>query len=278
MPNLRPIAVLLSCVLVGCVPFFDTEPSGAVEEGPAGGETACCTETDCLALDQNACLANGGTFSAVSCAEADCFPDCAAYCSDWNEICAPTLGDAFGGLAGDCFSFCQEMDWAPGTFRIPHPGNDTLGCRIYHLDNALSDREAHCPHSGPTGANVCGDWCGVYCNMANSLCEDVDFAAVFEGPGGAAIDRVAFEATFSDEDVCATRCRGEGPGEPMPTNGQIGDTSGDSVQCRMYHLITASDGLGLTGRAAHCAHGSLSSFNNVCSGPVPQTGAPTPSP
>lgn len=267
MLDFRHAAVLLSCLAAGCTPFFDTEPGSRVDEGASGGDTACCTESECLALDESACLANGGVFSEVPCEEADCFPDCAAYCADWNEICDPTFDDAFGSIAGDCFSFCQAMNWESGTFEIPHPSNDTLGCRIYHLDNALADREAHCPHSGPTGADVCGNWCEVYCNMANSLCSDVDFSSVLGGPGGAAIDRGLFDATFQDVDVCATRCRGEGPGDPIPTDGQIGDPSGDTVQCRMYHLITAADGLGATGRAEHCAHGSLTSLPGFCAGP-----------
>jgi hypothetical protein len=35
-------------------------------------------------------------------------------------------------------------------------GGNTLECRIYHAGVAAGDAAFHCPHAGPTGAEVCG--------------------------------------------------------------------------------------------------------------------------
>lgn len=270
-----PIAIF--CLATGCVPFFDTEPSAEVIDAGADGLTSdgvCCTATACLVLTEEQCEANAGTYQdGLSCEEAGCFPTCADYCGTWNETCARRFPYEFGVQTGDCVEFCERMNWEPGRFEpLPHPPTNSIGCRIYHMANALgsdANRDLHCPHAGATGDGVCGDHCDNYCHLATQICGDIDFETLLGEPSAAGIDRDRFLATFGDPDICATWCRGEGRADAIATNGQHGDTEGDSVQCRMYHLITAADGQNIRGRASHCAHGSLTSFQGACTGDIP---------
>lgn len=278
MNQSRAFLLLLTCVCFACVPFFDTEPSGEVVDAGADGfvgDGVCCTQTACLVISEEQCSANDGTFqSGVSCEEAGCVPTCADYCGTWGEVCDSRFPEEFGVQDGDCRSYCETMEWESGRFEpLPHPDTNSIGCRLYHMQNAIgsdANRDLHCPHSGASGGQVCGDLCENYCHMANAICSDVDFGSILGDASGAAIDREVFMATFGDKDICSTWCRGEGRAAALATTGQVGDVEGDSIQCRMYHLITAADGQTLRGRATHCAHGSLTSIQGVCNGDIPE--------
>lgn len=272
---LLPLA--LFSLATACVPLFDTEPADRVVDTGADGFTGdgvCCTETACLVLTEEQCEANAGTYQeGLSCEEAGCFPTCRDYCGTWLETCDDRFPREFGPITGgDCFEFCERMDWNPGRFAAPHPDTNSIGCRIYHMGNARgseANQDLHCPHSGATGGGVCGDWCDNYCHLADRICGDIDFEVILETAPGADLDREAFLATFADRDVCATWCRGEGNTEAIPTNGRHGDTTGDSIQCRMYHLLTATDVSAPRDRAQHCGHGGIVSFERACVGELP---------
>lgn len=100
---------------------------------------------------------------------------CAAYCDEIQTVC--TGGNAQYALTDphrdppfsakqQCLNMCAAMTL--GTY---NDGKDSVGCRMYHADNAKKEDPAtHCAHAGPYGGGVCGDWCGAFCNLATKLC------------------------------------------------------------------------------------------------------------
>ena len=116
--------------------------------------------------------------------------------------------------------------WPAGTAGAA--SGNSLACRAYHATNAASDPGTHCPHAGPTGGSVCGSLCENYCDLAMSNCTGDD-------------------ALYNDNASCMTACEG------FATDGAIGATSGNSVQCRIYHLGVAGSSAAMA--HDHCPHG-----------------------
>ncbi len=165
-------------------------------------------------------------------------PTCAAYCDEVTMTC--TGDNADYASRDECIQVCTGLGWAAGdavSASGPASG-DTIGCRTYHGGvPATADPATHCPHAGETGGNVCGTWCENYCGAAMAVCT-----------GG--------DAIYTSMDECMTACAA------FDATGSIGDTSGDTVQCRLYHL-----GVGLrTGdTGTHCPHAGVSG-GGVCVG------------
>jgi len=153
-------------------------------------------------------------------------PTCAAYCAKIEMNCTAGSGDGGGheqyADVATCTSYCMTAaDWPAGM--TGDTSGNTIGCRLYHAGAAAADPTTHCPHAGPTGGNVCGSWCDNYCQLMAKNCTGSN--AVY------------------DAATCMTKCA------TIPTSGQVNDTTGNSIQCRIYHLgVAASD------PATHCAH------------------------
>ncbi|MCA1663868.1 MAG: hypothetical protein LC659_06305 [Myxococcales bacterium] len=124
--------------------------------------------------------------------------------------------------AATCNATCMTAAaWPAGT--AADTGGNTIGCRLYHAGAAAAAPSTHCPHAGPTGGDVCGSWCDNYCQLMAKNCTGSN--AVY------------------DAATCMTKCA------TIPTNGNTNDTSGNTIQCRIYHL-----GVAATDPALHCAH------------------------
>ena len=140
-------------------------------------------------------------------------PSCDEYCAAVSVAChgayAPFQDSAH------CLSWCKSLGGtAPGT-RYDTEG-DTVGCRLHHAQRAasagdLSDVVRWCSAAGPTGGDLCGSWCDVWCRQRAARCGD---RAPPPPP----------------DDGCAAACAA------LPTDGTPGDLGGDSVQCRLAHL------------------------------------------
>jgi hypothetical protein len=153
-------------------------------------------------------------------------PTCSTYCSKIQSACTGAGGDGGAGHAqypdtATCTSYCSSEGWPTGM--SGDTSGNTLGCRIYHATAAASDPTTHCPHAGPSGGNVCGTWCDNYCQLMAKNCTGSN--AVY------------------DAATCMTKCM------TIPTTGNPGATSGNSVQCRIYHL-----GVAATDPTTHCPH------------------------
>ena len=132
---------------------------------------------------------------------------------------------------------------------IGDTGGNTLGCRQYHSDtaagnaaNTAAETDAHCGHGNLVGGStasafVCASAEEAYCALQMANC-----------PGYAATDNSG--DNFADYAACWTALTAA-----SLTAGTIGDTSGDTLACRLYHLeVSAGAPTG-----GHCGHGAITS-------------------
>jgi hypothetical protein len=150
---------------------------------------------------------------------------CANYCSTVATNCAAQA--PFDGF--DCATYCGQVSWTPGTEGAT--SGNTLACRLQHATLAATNAALHCPHAGPTGAAVCGSYCDTYCELALEACT-----------GG--------NQVYPDLATCQTACAGLTDGGATAINA----TSGDTVQCRIWHL-----GQALSNPSVHCNHSRATS-------------------
>jgi len=112
---------------------------------------------------------------------------------------------------------------------------NTLGCRLYHANAALSLGLDHCNHAGPSGVDVasgnpiCGTQCDAYCSimLLKPGCNDTIRA-------------------FNSLAECQAVCPLFKSNAPL----YFDNTTGDNLQCRIYHA-KAAFAIDLT---THCQH------------------------
>jgi hypothetical protein len=151
-------------------------------------------------------------------------PTCAGYCAKIQMNC--TAGDGGNNVqyaaTADCTNQCMTAAaWTAGT--TSDTSGNTLGCRFYHAGAAAADPVLHCPHAGPTGGGVCGSYCDNYCQLMAKNCTGA-------------------HAVYNATD-CMTKCA------TIPTTGKANDTTGNTIQCRIYHLSAAA-----ADPTLHCPH------------------------
>jgi len=134
----------------------------------------------------------------------------------------------------DCMGHCAQFP--QGVWN--DTAANTLGCRIYHTVAAFltGDVIHHCKHGAASGENYCGTWCDVYCQLAQDNCQGAN-------------------QLFDNTTTCMSAC------SMYNSLGSSGDASGDSVQCRIYHLGVA--GLNALNANTHCPHANVTSAGNV---------------
>jgi hypothetical protein len=120
---------------------------------------------------------------------------------------------------------------------------NTLHCRRYHLnlaaDGNANAKATHCPHAARIsgGDDTCGSAISAFCNDIVATCE-IMYQGVTSYPTMA-------ECTEASAN--------------FPTTGAIGAATGNTLQCRDYHVLAArtamssSDTAGVT---LHCGHAS----------------------
>jgi len=176
-----------------------------------------------------------------------CGTKCENFCSESAKTCTGNL--TLYANNADCMQFCNSLpDGA-----ITDVSGNTKDCRIYHslvAGTSAANAMTHCPHATHSGGNVCGSWCDVYCQMAIQHCT-----------GNLTL--------FASTSACMTAC------SPIANTGKPNDASGNSIQCRIYHLGVASAG-GATA-VTHCPHAAVASKDNVCGTIAPSTSTPSPS-
>jgi hypothetical protein len=149
---------------------------------------------------------------------------CAAYCDAVQGACAASSdgGALTQYMSGsDCLDYCDNAAaWPAGA------SGNTLGCRLAQATAAAtgSDVAAHCAAAGPSGDNVCGSWCDNFCQLMLKNCTGAN--AIY------------------DAATCMTKCAS------MPATGKPGDVTGNTVQCRIYHM-----GVAFHDPVTHCPHG-----------------------
>lgn len=156
---------------------------------------------------------------------------CAGYCASVTASCSAANAQYASEAA--CNTYCARARtapefWSEGTAGAT--GGNAVACRTTHAGLATSNAALHCPHAGPSGGNACGDWCENYCDLALAACTGAN-------------------QLFADRATCLTQCA------TLPATGVPNATSGNTVQCRIYHLGVASSSA--ANATVHCPHGSV---------------------
>ena len=146
---------------------------------------------------------------------------CAEFCAGMASQC--TGGDRQWATQALCQAHCGVMPVGGAA----DTSGDTLSCRTYHLGNVATLGVSHCAHAGPTGAGICGTACDAYCDVFEAACHT----------------HLAGSYPYADRAACLSTCAG------FAANGAIVSTSGNNVQCRLYHSTVA-----LGDPAGHCGH------------------------
>lgn len=170
---------------------------------------------------------NGGTGAGGDVDSAGDKPLCERYCDTVAASC-PVPNEQYTSRAV-CLKICARLD--PG-----QPGDDsgnTINCRLHYAESAASTGETalNCSAAGPGGANadtpnLCGSYCEGLCRIAADTCRGA-------------------QVVFSSISECVTAC------SSIPDLGNYADSidSGNSVQCRLYHVSAAQ-----IDPVLHCPH------------------------
>lgn len=140
-------------------------------------------------------------------------PNCTDYCQLVLASCGTDEEYSPYPNASVCKAMCQTWAGFPAGKEGDQSGN-SIGCRAYHAAVAADEPETHCEHAGPAGGNVCGEWCDNYCHLAMRNC-------------------TGNNAQYDSLNDCLAVC------DVIPDEGIIGEKTGDSLQCRMSHLVAA---------------------------------------
>jgi hypothetical protein len=202
---------------------------GAPPFGGVGGASAAGTGGAAPAAGTGGALAAGGSAgggaagaggSAPAVEEA---PLCERYC---NTVAAACTGEneQYASIGG-CLNVCALLEAGEeGTI-----GN-TVECRLARaeLAQATGEPASYCFSAGPGGAGVCGSNCEGFCAIMAQTCTLMG----------------AFEDCLP---LCAQVPDLSGP--PSGTTYNTSLQSGDSVQCRLYHVTAAT-----LDSVTHCSH------------------------
>jgi hypothetical protein len=135
-----------------------------------------------------------------------------------------------------CFGICALL---PAGDESEPNGMNSVACRNHQLDIQESGGEETCASSGPGGNAVCGTNCESYCQLYKAACQ-----AVQPNP-----------STELEQHTCVLKCQGLKDTETFDTDA---NSSGDTLQCRLYHTSAAS-----VDPITHCWHAQLPAQNTV---------------
>ena len=113
--------------------------------------------------------------------------------------------------------------------------DDSLACRLYHAESAKESPAVHCRHAGPSGGGHCGDMpCNAFCLLDTSFCT----------------------GALSAYDGGDMGCRAECAKYPYLMDPGVPDLlgSGNTLNCRMWHLESAFDPGNPAAKSTHCPH------------------------
>lgn len=143
---------------------------------------------------------------------------CAHFCSIMNSTCTGA-NRQYADVAA-CLARCSS--WSVGA--VDDRGISTLGCRLYYAgaarDGNATAKHLYCPHAGiddDTGSQ-CGTRCASFCDLAVFTCTEA-----YGTP------------PYATKLACVSSCAN------FSTLGGIGDSGGNTLQCRQYHLDVAVD-------------------------------------
>jgi hypothetical protein len=242
------LAALMGVVpTIGCVqkivPATDDRPIGGDDAGNGDGDQMDAaivpgqSDAGKDAGNPDAGMSTGGL-------------SCLTYCTEIQASCQGAFRQ-FESMQ-QCMNMCGDMNLGVENAA----SGDSVGCRLYHVRKGvmLGQLDVHCNHAGPTGGTICGDYCENLCGRVTQLC------VVANG-----VQSDAYESYDDCMYVCQAADGGT-DGYPVNREAELPAT-GDSVNCRIYHLANAykySDGPeeNLQQLNAHCDH--TREFSTLC--------------
>jgi hypothetical protein len=120
---------------------------------------------------------------------------------------------------------------------------------------ALTAPNPHCWHAGPYGWGVCGGQCDDFCNLATTFCvadAGFDGSPPFASLGDCTTACAMFPMIGGDSGSAIILSDG---GDAATSYNANGPASGNTLDCREYHLGAAlSGGPGSALQNTHCPH------------------------
>ncbi len=158
-----------------------------------------------------------------------CGSNCESYCQLYDSIC----GKNDTQPAEQCVAMCSTLrdDRSYNASDAYSGGVDSIQCRLAHLSAAAKAQTPHCQHAqiirgAVTDPCVEPANCNDYCNFVMNVCKD---------------QYLQYETTADCLSVCNSG---------SIDMGTVGDTSEDTLNCRVYHTYNALRTLG----GGHCYH------------------------
>lgn len=169
---------------------------------------------------------SGGDFALEPNARAPASPSsCDEYCDSVMSACQEQHS-VYASLQM-CLAVCAMFE--PGS--AEDPTGNTFACRALHAQLAQAQPEQECSAAGPGGGERCGSDCDAYCSLYPRVCPEE-----------------AHEQA-SDEADCLASCAAL---VDQPSLDVQRDHGGDTIECRLVHLSSAS-----VMPSIHCAHARL---------------------
>jgi hypothetical protein len=147
-------------------------------------------------------------------------PSCTKYCDLVMRSC--TGENAQYASEQECMAFCKVLPLG----NAGEQDTNSVACRqLYAGSPARTDAVKYCLAAGPFGGGVCDDRCTSFCQITLATCSPEAGAAPY--PSYADCRTVCEAFAFRDGGA-------DGGGE-----GIEGPTSGNTLNCRLYHLREA---------------------------------------
>ncbi|HEY2365014.1 MAG TPA: hypothetical protein VGH87_01465 [Polyangiaceae bacterium] len=167
---------------------------------------------------------------AWSCVDNNTSDPCPQYCIDIAQTC--TANDSqypSTDNSATCIRICGAIN------TVPEAGTNTIACRELNVSSAKDETDPNAKHQDCVGAGIsainCGaSQCEAFCAADLALCTGTN-------------------AVFKTVDECVTACAAWG----TSFDGALIGSTGDTLQCRTYHLELSQTGIAAD-LITHCAH------------------------
>jgi len=206
--------------------------------------TPLSSETESDTPDMGACL-DTPSYQAKSGLIQDLCNNVVASCSGLGLPMA-TMDACYNAMAfvpgiDDLTGYPSEANPFPISAQ---PSANNVICRRYHAYAAATAPDPHCSHAF-TGNGLCGSNCDYYCDLIQGAC-------------------TGDNEQYATREACMNACGGGGGMEAFPTVSFIGGlpTTGNTLNCRIYHVVVAAQSEDLAN--VHCPHAGAISTKETC--------------
>lgn len=222
----RMIALCAAGLLTaGCNEILGLGGDFTLSDGGAGGATASGPSTSSVGsttADGSGSVSGTGSGTPVE-------ATCEEYCATIGANCT---GAALEYQPTFCPGICAQM--AKG--HVGDTSGDTVGCRLTKAQLAATDPTTYCQQAGPLGVDGCADPCDAFCKLTVSTCGPVE------------------SNPFTSFNDCMTQCQALDYLRIDEGGSDVSTTTGENLNCWLYHLQVASMPDNPNAAKVHCTH------------------------